>query len=636
MMGKLLHTAVIETTKLFEKTVQEMIAELARIRKQNHLLKDNLFTDDTPSPSSRVGYSKRDVGVQCDAPTTAIQVERSCSPLDPAALPPNALQNTKEEFALVFVKKEESDTYDETQACIFAKISEDQPRQILVQQRGADGEASLASGLVSRQLLVQQRGADGEASLASGLVSRQILVQQRGGGGEESLASSLVSRQLLVQQRGTGEASLASSLVSRQILVQQRGAGEASLVTSSLIPVKLAAFQPTNDRPGPTVALTRLTSSELTAAQKGTLTLSQPKVTVALTTTQQQQGTTTSPLKGTVSWTQHQGTLTLTRPTDALAAAASSSPSPLPQAPASASVAGEVAPAPLEPLLVPKTEPEECDMDAEDAESTDSLLSVSDPLRRTSSRQTPSRYRRSAMESKTPPPPPPARAASPEHLSPVHRKSPDDLVSVAAETAPETEEEPLQRNQCEVCSRVLSSATALECHRRIHSGERPWVCERCGKGFPDGRGLRRHLHIHNPKTHQCKDCGKTFVYTFQLRNHQVIHTSEMAFECKVCGKGFKSKSTGATHMFLHTGEKPFQCSVCFKRFRHRMSYNTHMQRHRGEKRYACLTCKKRFSDPNNLKAHKRIHTGERPYECTSCDKKFKQSAHLKKHVATQH
>ena len=193
------------------------------------------------------------------------------------------------------------------------------------------------------------------------------------------------------------------------------------------------------------------------------------------------------------------------------------------------------------------------------------------------------------------------------------------------------------KNQCEVCGRVLSSASSLEHHQRVHRGERPFVCDVCGKAFPDGKGFRRHLLIHTEdKLHRCSQCGKTFVYRFHLTSHQVTHTGERPFPCSVCGKRLTTKSTLAAHTRLHTGEKPFSCDLCGRTFMHRKSFNTHMQRHRGERRYVCLTCNKRFQDLNHLKAHKRIHTGERPYKCKMCGKRFIQSGHLKKHAKTQH
>ncbi|XP_067297302.1 uncharacterized protein [Pseudorasbora parva] len=196
----------------------------------------------------------------------------------------------------------------------------------------------------------------------------------------------------------------------------------------------------------------------------------------------------------------------------------------------------------------------------------------------------------------------------------------------------------LQRNtECPDCGRVLSNASALENHMRLHTGERPYNCSQCGKAFPSVRGLNRHVKVHaEEKRYQCEECGKSFVYHFTLTKHQLIHSGERPFPCKICGKRFLAKADRATHMRMHTGEKPFSCTLCGKKFKHRVALNMHMQGHRGEKRYICPHCEKGFVDLGNFKRHKLIHTGERPFECKECGKRFTQSAHLKKHVNTQH
>ncbi|XP_036407669.1 zinc finger protein 37 homolog [Megalops cyprinoides] len=189
--------------------------------------------------------------------------------------------------------------------------------------------------------------------------------------------------------------------------------------------------------------------------------------------------------------------------------------------------------------------------------------------------------------------------------------------------------------QCGQCGKVLSSATALEAHQSLHTGERPYSCTKCGKAFPSLRGLNRHSQVHSgERQHHCHQCGKSFVYQFSLTKHQLIHSGERAHACKHCGKSFVFKSDLTIHTRMHTGETPYGCSICGKEFKHRRALNMHLQGHSGERRHHCTYCGKSFLDLGNFKRHKRIHTGEKPYSCQLCGKKFTQSAHLKKHFLT--
>ena len=106
---------------------------------------------------------------------------------------------------------------------------------------------------------------------------------------------------------------------------------------------------------------------------------------------------------------------------------------------------------------------------------------------------------------------------------------------------------------CPICKKEVLHPFHLKDHMLTHSDVRPYKCDGCTRSFKTRGRLNMHIRNYHSsrKRFGCKVCLKRFRTKKYLDAHMLTHTGERPHLCETCGKAFSLKHNLKVHMKIH-------------------------------------------------------------------------------------
>ncbi|XP_066480451.1 ras-responsive element-binding protein 1 isoform X2 [Tiliqua scincoides] len=160
-------------------------------------------------------------------------------------------------------------------------------------------------------------------------------------------------------------------------------------------------------------------------------------------------------------------------------------------------------------------------------------------------------------------------------------------------------------HSCSICGKSLSSASSLDRHMLVHSGERPYKCSVCDQSFTTNGNMHRHMKIHEKDPNGTTSTPPSMLKRRRLSTKRKLsQESEMDKEERSPAKKVVEEPQSGEGQ-KKTEEEIYRCPVCFKEFSCKYGLETHMEAH-PDTSLRCDVCCITFRTHRGLLKHNAV------------------------------